>query len=89
MYVTTYGAEDVHEVLSFDPMRTLYGGTAVDYLLPVRVGDRLTVRPYISDVRVKEGRSGRLTFVDLTTEYVNPQGDVAVRERSTTLERGA
>lgn len=89
MYVTTYGAGPVHEVFGFDPMRTLYGGTAVEYLRPVRIGDRLIVRPRISDVRVKEGRTGRLTFVDLTTEYYTTDGELAVRERSTTLERGA
>ena len=89
MYVTTYGAEPVHEVLGFDPMRTLYGGTAVEYFRPVHVGDRLTVRPHISDVRIKDGRSGRLTFVDITTEYFTADGQLAVRERSTILERGA
>jgi hypothetical protein len=88
MYVTTYGAEDIHAELEFDPLRTVYGGTKVEYLLPVRVGDELRVEPVIADVRHKEGRSGRLTFVDLATEYITAHGRTAVRECSTTIERG-
>ena len=88
MYVTTYGAGPVHDMLEFDMLRTVYGGSEVEYLHPVRVGDRLTVTPEISRVTEKDGRSGHLTFVELTTRYAREDGTVVVVERSNTVQRG-
>ena len=88
MYVTTYGAGAVHDMLEFDMLRTVYGGSEVEYLHPVRVGDRLTVTPEISRVTEKDGRSGHLTFVELTTRYAREDGTVVVVERSNTVQRG-
>lgn len=88
MYVTTYGAELIHDALDFDMLRTVYGGSEVEQLQPVRVGDRLTVRPQITGVTEKDGRSGHLTFVELTTEYSREDGTVAIVERSNTVQRG-
>ncbi len=87
MYVTTYGADQVHGELEFDMFRTVYGGSEVEYLHPVRVGDRLTVRPQISRVTEKDGKSGHLTFVELTTQYAREDGTVVVVERSNTVQR--
>lgn len=86
MYVTTYGAEPVAEVLQLDPLRTVYGGTWEEFLRPVRVGDTVRVRPEITKITRKQGRSGPLVFVELTTEYLDGN-DVAVRERTTLVER--
>ncbi|MFF5988778.1 FAS1-like dehydratase domain-containing protein [Prauserella flavalba] len=88
MYVTTYGADPVHDALEFDLLRTVFGGVDEEFLAPVRLGDRLTVRPRISDITEKSGGSGRLTFVEVTTEYLLGDGTVAVRERSTIVQRG-
>ena len=88
MYVTTYGADAVHEALSLDMLRTVYGGSDYEMLAPVVVGDELTVRPTVSGVTEKDGASGRLLFVQLTTEYLRSDGTVAVRERSTIVQRG-
>lgn len=87
MYVTTYGAGPVHDVLEFDMFRTVYGGSEIEYLAPVRVGDRLTVIPRISNVVEKDGRSGHLTFVELTTEYTRDDGTLALVERSNAVQR--
>ncbi len=87
MYVTTYGAEPVHDQLGFDMFRTVYGGTEVEMYHPVRVGDTLSVRPQITGVTEKDGRSGRLTFVELTTEYLRDDGTVVLVERSNTVQR--
>jgi acyl dehydratase len=87
MYVTTYGA-DVHEVLGLDMLRTVYGGTDLEFLGPVHVGDVLTVRPQVTRITEKTGRSGRLLLVELTVEYLDRGGAVVVRERSTTAQRG-
>ena len=54
---------------------------------PVRVGDTLSVRPQITGVTEKDGRSGRLTFVELTTEYLRDDGTVVLVERSNTVQR--
>jgi acyl dehydratase len=88
MYVTTYGADPIHAALDLDLLRTVFGGTDEEFLAPVRVGDRLTVRPEITNIVEKTGGSGRLTFVEITTEYVRDDGAVAVRERSTVVQRG-
>jgi acyl dehydratase len=88
MYVTAYGAHDIHGALGLDMLRTVYGGSDTEYLAPVRVGDRLTVRPTVSGRTEKSGQQGRLLFVELTTEYVQPDGTLAVRERSTMVQRG-
>lgn len=88
MYVTTYGAEAVHDYLAFDLLRTVYGGTEAEFLHPVHVGDVLTVSPVISSLVVKESRGGTLTFAEITCEYKDPSGRVMVRERSNTVERG-
>lgn len=87
MYVTTYGAGPIHDALDFDMLRTVYGGTELEQHQPVRVGDRLTVRPRISGITEKNGRSGHLTFVELTTEYAREDGSVVLVERSNTVQR--
>jgi acyl dehydratase len=88
MYVTAYGAGPVHDMLGFDMLRTVYGGSEVEYLNAVHVGDRLLVTPEISSVTEKDGKSGHLTFVELTTEYAREDGTVVVVERSNTVQRG-
>lgn len=87
MYVTSYGAEDVHDYLSFDLLHTVYGGTDAEFLEPVRIGDVLTVSPVISSLTVKESKGKTLTFAEITCEYVNKDGRVVVRERSNTVEK--
>lgn len=88
MYVTTYGAGPIHDLLEFNMLRTVYGGTETDYHHPVRVGDRLTVTPQITGVTEKDGASGHLRFVEITTEYTREDGTVAVTERSNVVQRG-
>jgi acyl dehydratase len=88
MYVTTYGADAVHDALGIDFLNALYGGAEIEVQRPVRVGDTLTVRPRVTGVRTKDGASGRLTFVEITCEYLDAEGELAVTERSTTIERG-
>jgi len=87
MYVTAYGAEDVHDYLGFDFLHTVYGGTDAEFLEPVRIGDVFTVSPVISSLTVKESKGKTLTFAEITCEYVNEHGRVAVRERSNTVEK--
>lgn len=87
MYVTSYGAEDVHDYLDFDLLNTVYGGTDAEFLETVRIGDVLTVAPVVSSLTVKESKGKKLTFAEITCEYINERGRVAVRERSNTVEK--
>lgn len=87
MYVTSYGADDVHDYLNFDLLHTVYGGTETEFLEPVLIGDVLTVYPVISSLTVKESKGKTLTFAEITCEYVNDHGRIAVIERSNTVEK--
>jgi hypothetical protein len=89
MYVTTYGAESIHSTIQADIRYTVFGGIQLDLLAPVRVGDRLTVRPHVSDVFTKTGSRGQLTFVHITADYLAADGSVVARERSVVVERPA
>jgi hypothetical protein len=87
MYVTSYGADDVHDYLNFNLLNTVYGGTDAEFLEPVCIGDVLTVYPVISSLTVKESKGKTLTFAEITCEYVNEHGRIAVIERSNTVEK--
>lgn len=88
VYVTTYGADPVHQALEFDLLRTVFGGVDEEFFAPVRIGDELVVRPQVTNITEKTGGSGRLTFAEITTDYLLNDGTVAVRERSTVVQRG-
>lgn len=88
MYVTCYGADPVHEALGLDMFRTVYGGAELEVLHPVPVGATLTVSPMVTAVTPRTGSSGPLLFCEITTDYSLPDGTVALRERSTTIQRG-
>lgn len=88
MYVTTYGADAVHDSLDLDFHKAVYGGMDTEFFAPVRVGDTITVAPYVSNLTNKTTSRGSLTFIELTCEYHLPDGTLAARERSTTIQRG-
>jgi hypothetical protein len=53
---------------------------------PPRAGDSLTARTSLENVVEKSGKNGGdLTFLTMLTEYRNPQGDLAVEQRSVTV----
>ena len=54
---------------------------------PARVGETLRVAPQVTSRVVKEGRSGQLTFVEITATYTREDGTVVLVERSNTVER--
>ena len=87
MYVAAYGAELIHEALELDYQRAVYGGATFEYLAPIVIGDELSVEVEIVGNRTKTGNSGRLTFFEVSCEYLL-EGEVAVRERSTVIQRG-
>jgi 3-methylfumaryl-CoA hydratase len=55
----------------------MWAGSCIDFMRPLRVGDALTRRSRIDDVRLKEGRSGPLVFVKVRHE-IHANGALAI-----------
>lgn len=67
--------------------RLMDGGTEVEFLQPVRVGDVLTGRSKITDIHQKDGRSGPLIFVQRETTFTNQKGELVLIEKGATILR--
>jgi acyl dehydratase len=61
------------KALDVDIGRVLHGEQTFVYRAPVLVGDELTFRSRITDVRQKKG--GALTMIDITSEVTNQRGE--------------
>jgi acyl dehydratase len=60
-------------------------GHRFDWLKPVYVGDRLVLQQRLTDIFVKTGRAGLpIIFLKRETEIRNQDGEVVVRQTSTT-----
>ena len=59
--------------------RRMWAGWSVEFLQPLRVGDKVTRESRILDVSVKTGRRGELTFITIGHEIAKPTG-LAIRE---------
>jgi len=60
--------------------RRMWAGSRIEFHAPLRVGQALQRRSLIEDVRLKEGRSGPLVFVNVRHE-VRADGALAITER--------
>lgn len=89
MYVTTYGAEPVHDAFDLPWQLALYGGSRYDYRSPLRVGDTAGVAPIVTGRKVAGPESAPLTFWELRIDYTDSQGTLCVVEHSTTIARSA
>ncbi|OSP54209.1 MaoC family dehydratase N-terminal domain-containing protein [Pseudoruegeria sp. SK021] len=67
--------------------RRMWAGGAFTFHRPLRIGTRVTRQSTISDVVLKQGRSGPLCFVTVTHEMSDPNG-LAVSERQDIVYRG-
>ncbi len=68
--------------------RRMWAGGRLTLHDPLRVGDRVNRRSTISDVALKEGRSGRLCFVTVEHEIATERG-LAIAERQDIVYRDA
>jgi 3-methylfumaryl-CoA hydratase len=68
------------------PLR-MWAGSRIEFLAPIGVGQAITRTSRIDDVRLKEGRSGPLVFVDVQHE-ITAAGRLAVRDRHDIVYRG-
>lgn len=83
-------AQSMLETLGLDLPRVMVGGTSWDYVRPLVAGDSLTGRRIVTgDVTKKSSSSGSpLRILTLETVYRDRDGQVAVRQQETILERG-
>jgi acyl dehydratase len=54
----------------------------MEFGVPIRPGDTITVQEKIVDIYEKHGRLGPMIFIVSEFTYTNQRGEVAVRERS-------
>jgi acyl dehydratase len=54
----------------------------MEYGVPIRPGDTITVQEKIVDIYEKRGRLGPMIFIVSEFTYTNQRGEVAVREKS-------
>ena len=61
----------------FDRNAMIDAGKALEWRLPIRIGETLTARSHIHDIYEKTGRSGVMLFLVHRMEFENPGGQVA------------
>lgn len=67
--------------------RTVGGASSYEIFQPVKAGDQITAKSTLKDVFIKEGRSGRLYFVVVETEFFNQRKEPVAKERATYIKR--
>ena len=67
--------------------RAMAGGLEIEYCKPIRPGDWLTATRTLTDVYVKDGRSGPLLFYEVVMLVTDDDGEVVVREKTTRILR--
>ena len=69
--------------------RRMWAGGRLEFRHPLRVGDRIERTSQVADIRLKQGRSGPLTFVTVHHEISNPQGLAIVEQHDIVYRDGA
>lgn len=67
--------------------RTVGGASSYEIFQRVRVGDQITVKSTLKDVFSKEGKSGKLYFVVVETEFSNQRSEPVAKETATYIKR--
>jgi hydroxyacyl-ACP dehydratase HTD2-like protein with hotdog domain len=67
--------------------RAMADGLEIEYCKPIRPGDWLTATRTLTDVYVKDGRSGPLLFYEVVMLVTDDDGEVVVREKTTRILR--
>jgi 3-methylfumaryl-CoA hydratase len=68
--------------------RRMWAGGEIELIAPLLLGDEVTRISEVTDVSIKDGRSGTLCFVTVTHTYGTDRG-IAVRERQDIVYRDA
>lgn len=67
--------------------RTVGGASSYEIFQRVRAGDQITVKSTLRDVFSKEGKSGKLYFVVVETEFSNQKSEPVAKETATYIKR--
>jgi acyl dehydratase len=67
--------------------RTVGGASSYEIFQRVKVGDQITAKSTLKDVFTKEGKSGRLYFVIVETEFSNQRKEPVAKETATYIKR--
>jgi acyl dehydratase len=67
--------------------RTFGGGSSYEIFQQVKAGDKITAKSTLKDVFIKEGRSGRLYFIVVCTEFSNQKNELVAKETATYIKR--
>lgn len=65
----------------------LNGGTQIEYLKPIRVGDTITTTAKLVDLQEKTGRRGPLLIMKIEVVFKNQDGDTTVKCHQTFIKR--
>jgi len=83
-------AQAAVDKLGLDIRRVVVGEVEWEYTRALVVGDQLSARRVVADVKTREGsRGGTMTLVTLETEFRDADGAVALRQREVLIETGA
>lgn len=81
-FVVTLGIEQIQQVLASAPSGTsLHGSTELECYRPVRVGDTITAKTKVSNVRERQGKTGKMSFVTFEITYENQRQELVARCR--------
>ena len=69
------------------PSNALDGGIEYEFLEPIGNGDILTSIAKIVDIAEKESKSGKMLITIVETTFINQDGNVAAKSRSTLINR--
>jgi len=65
--------------------RMMNGGTELEYFLPIKVGDVISVTGKIIDIYERDGKSGKMIFIISEMTYNNQMGEITAKARNTFL----
>jgi acyl dehydratase len=67
--------------------KTVGGASSYEIFQPIMAGDRIIVKSTLKDVFTKEGKSGRLYFIIVETEFSNQKNKPVAKETATYIKR--
>ncbi|MCK4829848.1 MaoC family dehydratase N-terminal domain-containing protein [bacterium] len=67
--------------------KTVGGGSSYEIFQRVKARDQITAKSTLRDVFTKEGKSGRLYFVVVETEFSNQRKEPIFKETATYIKR--
>jgi len=73
------------EIPQLASMTRLDGGGDWQYFAPIKVGDRLTFTSKLTNVRVREGETGKTFFLTTEMTWRNQEGEMVAVNHSTTI----